>query len=188
MLQVYEKSWVNQYYNFEPQVDNGVVYFYNKNKKRPTESDRFAVWVRLDNITKLYFHNHLWWDQQEWPEYILSETVSGLKHGFPTQNAPGVKTLIYEPPFFIFFKSLDALPNFLSFIDFTKSNLESTVLAMLSYDEEHNVLHPVYAPELFLSYSQVLLNNLLEFRLYDSKNNLVILNDRSKLFFMLTIL
>jgi hypothetical protein len=115
--------------------------------------------------------------------------LGDVLHGFETNNAPGTKTLLFEPPFFFVFKTSNIDSNFLSFIDFQKSNSESTILAMINFDDERNVFHPEYSPELFLPYTDGLsLNTVLEFTLHDSKNNLVQVADKSQLFIVLTLL
>jgi hypothetical protein len=125
----------------------------------------------------------------EWPEWILSTDLCTIPHGFQSNNAPGTKSFLFQPPFFIIYKTVGAEYNFLQFDDFNKPNIEKSILAMLTYDEETNRLKPQFAPHLILPYSNVLsLNNFLEFKMVDSKGDQILVSDNSQLFILLTLL
>ena len=148
----------------------------------------------MNDKTKLYFRPPRFWDtkltdKNMWPQQFYSNLLGDVLHGFETNSAPGTKTLLFEPPFFIVFKTSNIDSNFLSFIDFQKPNSESTILAMINFDDERNIFQPEYSPDLFLPYTNGLsLNTVLEFTLHDSKNNLVHVADKSQLFIVLTLL
>jgi len=192
---VYKESWIAQYFSYEVKVDLGVVYFYNTMKRRNAQSNRFDVWLKIDNLAKLYFNTPSWW-QSSFPEHpegmpmwVLASSLSDIPHGFQSLNAPGTKAHLFMQPFFIVYKTVGSESNFLSFNDYYKHNLEKSILAMLIYDEEHNKLEPQFTPELILPYSNVLsLNNFLEFKMIDAKGNDIIVSDSSQLFILLTVL
>ena len=158
-------------------------------------SDRFEILLKIPNNTKLYFQSSKWWDEKKvnndlnWPEWIFSRTLSNVTHGFQTNNLPGTKQLLFESPFFITFKSNEPSSNFLSFVDFQKPNTEDTILCMLIYDDEHDIFYPQFQPDLVLPYQNALsLDNVLEFKLIDSKKQMIKVNDKSQLFIVLSIL
>lgn len=187
-------SWVNTYFQFTVQSEEGITCFYNK-KNEKTESDRFEVRLKIPDNTKLYFQTVTWWDEHKeenepnWPKWIISRVLTDVTHGFQTNNAAGTKQLLFESPFFIVFKSNEITSNFLSFVDFQKPNTEDTILCMLIYDDEHDVFYPQFQPELTLPYQNALsLDNVLEFKLIDSKKRIINVNDKSQLFIVLSIL
>jgi hypothetical protein len=97
--------------------------------------------------------------------------------------------MLYTAPYFLVFKVQGVSSNYLSFTDFKKPNSERTILSMLAYDDEKNSLIDEYSPELILPYNNDLsLNEILEFKLYDSSNKLVQVADKSKIFIVLTLL
>lgn len=194
MINIYKNSWIHLYFNVDVQSEEGKVFFFERVKKRRFNSQRFDVFLEMNDRTKLYFRPARYWDtqmtpQQQWPQLLFSRDIGNVLHGFETNNAPGTKTLLFEPPFFIVFKTAHIDSNFLSFIDFQKPNSESTILAMINFDDEHNEFKAEYTPELFLPYTDGLsLNTVLEFTLYDSLKNLVQVADKSQLFIVLTLL
>ncbi len=189
---MYKSSWVYKYFNYDVKTDNGIVYFYNLTKRRDVDSSRFNVWLKIDDMAKLYFNPSTYWKEKysdEWPEWILSTDLCTIPHGFQSNNAPGTKSFLFQPPFFIIYKTVGAEYNFLQFDDFNKPNIEKSILAMLTYDEETNRLKPQFAPHLILPYSNVLsLNNFLEFKMVDSKGDQILVSDNSQLFILLTLL
>ncbi len=191
---MYKNSWVYKFFNYEIRVDLGIVSFFNLIKKRISATDRFDVYLGIDNLAKLYFNTPHWWQSKYpkddgKPEWVLSSDLSDITHGVQTLNAPGTKAHLFVPPFFIVYKTVGGESNFLSFNDFYKTNLERSILAMLVFDEEHNRLEPQFTPELILPYFNVLsLNNFLEFTMIDSKGEQIIVSDNSQLFILLTVL
>lgn len=112
-----------------------------------------------------------------------------MPHGFQSHNAPGTKTYLFVPPYFIVYRTVGAVNNYLSFKGFNQPNLEQSILAMVTFDEERNSIEPLFTPDLVLPYANVLsLNNFLEFRFYDSKGQQIIVSDTSQLFILLTLL
>jgi len=79
--------------------------------------------------------------------------------------------------------------NFLSFTDYIKPNTEATILSLLQYDEDRNRFLSEYNPELILLYNTDLcLSEVLEFSMYDCKNQLIQVSDKSQLFIEMTLL
>ena len=190
---IYKKSWVAHYFNFEVKSESGIVFFYNTSRNRVADTDRFIVKLRINDKAKLYFNTSYWWTNfaggDVWPKWIRARVLSNVTHGFQTANAPGSKSLLFYPPYFVVFKASGVSPNFLSFTDFQKPNAEESVLSMIVYDEEHNILIPQFSPELLLPYNDTtVLSNVLEFKLLDSKKNIVQVSDKSQLFILLTML
>jgi hypothetical protein len=176
------------------QSEEGIVCFLDK-KERKTISGRFEILLKIPDLTKLYFQTSEWWDEHKvnnepnWPEWITSRVLSNVTHGFQSNNSSGTKQLLFQSPFFIIFKSNEITSNFLSFVDFQKPNTEDTILCMLLYDEEHDIFYPQFQPELILPYLNALsLNNVLEFKLIDSKKQVINVSDKSQLFIVLSIL
>jgi hypothetical protein len=189
---LYKKSWVFLYYNFDVKTDNGIVSFYNMTKRRPVSTPgRFSVWLKMDDSNKLYFNTKQWWNENhpESNKWIQSFKLSNVPHGFQTNNAPGTKTHLFVPPFFIVYRTVGAINNFLSFKGFNRPNIEESILAMLTFDEDRNTIEPLFTPDLVLPYSNVLsLNNFLEFYMIDSRGEQIIVSDMSQLFILLSLL
>jgi hypothetical protein len=103
--------------------------------------------------------------------------------------APGTRPVTYDPPYFLVFKIQGVSSNYLSFTDYQKPNSESTILALLRYDENKLMLKDECSTEMILPYEgDLCLNEVLEFTLYDSANRIVQVSDKSQLFILLTIL
>jgi hypothetical protein len=181
--------------------EEGIVFFYDNTKKTRFTSKRFSVGLNIPDASKIYFNPLSFWTNLELENiennqnneitssWISSSYLGEVEHGIQTNNAPGTKSMLFSPPFFLVFKTQALTSNYLSFIDFQKPNSEATVLCMLQYDEEKNILDAEYTPELLLPYEGDLsLNDVLEFTLYDSKKKLVQVADTSQLFILLTLL
>jgi hypothetical protein len=75
------------------------------------------------------------------------------------------------------------------FTNFLKPNSETTILAMLLYNETDDVFVPQFLPDIILPYLKNLsLNNVLEFKLYDADLNQVQIADSSQLFVTLALM
>ena len=187
---IYRKSWISKYFNVEPMSQEGIVFFYNNSAaKCRFLSARFSVRLNVPEITKLYFKPAIFWDALEQSDWFLANSLSSVLHGIPSNSAPGTKNAIYDPPYLLYLKIQGVSSNYLSFNDFKKANSESTILSLLHYDEERNKLIDEYTPEMVLPYQgDLCLNEVLEFTLYDSKNQLVQVSDKSQLFILLTLL
>ena len=145
------------------------------------------VALQIPDITKQFFKPKPFWDNLN--NWIRSDYLSEIEHGVQTNNARGTKTEIYTPPFFLYFKMPGVTSNFLSFTDYVKPNAEASILSMLQYDDDKNRFCGEYNPELFILYNTDLcLSEVLEFTIYDSKNQLVQVSDKSQLFVELTLL
>jgi len=97
------------YFNVTVQAEEGKVFFYETKKKRNFLSERFNVIIEMNDKTKLFFRPPRFWDanitiQNKWPQIFYSHLLGDVLHGFETNNAPGTKTLLFEPPFFLFLK------------------------------------------------------------------------------------
>jgi hypothetical protein len=197
---IYKKSWVSKYFNYSVKDENGIVSFYNSAKDRTVSegtTSRFSVWIKMNELTKLYFNTVEWWNanlpnndnDNENEKWIQVSKLSNFPHGFITNNAPGTKAHLYVPPFFVVYRTSWATTNFLAFKEFNQPNIEQSILAMLSFDEEQYKLNPLFTPHIILPYSNVLtLNNILEFKLIDSQDRHILVSDKSQLFILLTII
>jgi len=191
---LYKNSWVNKYFNYDVRLDNGIVSFYNTTKRRPvlaSTSSRFSVLLKMDELTKLYFNTAEWWNENhpESDKWILASKLSNVPHGFQTNNAPGTKAHLFVPPFFIIYRTVGAINNYLSFQGFNQPNIEQSILAMVTFDEERNAIEPLFTPDIILPYSNVLsLNNFLEFKMIDSRGKQILVSDSSQLFILLSLL
>jgi hypothetical protein len=117
---------------------------------------------------------------------MLSQVRNGCTaNGFPYTRSP-----YYKAPYFLVFKSNYALTsNFLIFNDFLKPNSYTTVLALLTYDDDNDKFVPMYTSDIELYYHHSLsLNNILEFYVQDSNQNRVEFANLSQLFVSLTIM
>lgn len=141
----------------------------------------------------MYFRPRSFWNDykvsNEWALLFQSNVIGEILHGFDSLNNPGSSVLLFEPPFFIVFKTSNIENNYLSFIDFQKPNAERTILSMINFDDERNIFQSEYTPELYLPYTNGLsLGTVLEFTLVDSQNNSVHVADKSQLFIVLSLL
>jgi hypothetical protein len=186
---IYQKSWISKYFYVETKSEGGFVFFFdNSAAKCMFQSYRFEVLINLPEITKLYFKPDTFWtaDFKNWFEVDI---ISDLLHTTPSNNAPGTRPITYNPPYFLVYKTQGTSSNYLSFTDYKKANSESTILAMLRYDDEKLMLKEECTTEIILPYrGDLCLNEVLEFTLYDSKNRLVQVSDKSQLFILLSLL
>jgi hypothetical protein len=194
MESIYKQSWVSQYFNYDVRNENGIISFENAETKKPileSLTSRFSVWLKMSDLTKLYFNTFDWWnenvsDKEEW---ISASKLSKVSHGFNSNSAPGTKAHLYVPPFFVVYRTNGAINNYLSFKAFNQPNVQESILAMLSFDEDKYKLEPLFDPHIVLPYSNVLtLNNILEFKLIDSRDRHILVSDKSQLFILLTII
>ena len=189
---LYANSFVCKYYDYEPKAENGIVSIWNKQKKEYVDKDtRFKILINIPDNTKFYFQLMSWWNSNfvKIPTWINPKILSLRMHGFQTNNAPGTKSLFYKAPFILMFKtSANINSNFLLFNNHYKPNLEECILALLTYDEDHNQFNPTFSPGISLqTFNNLSLNTFLEFTLFDSKKNLVKISDNSQLFITLVI-
>jgi hypothetical protein len=169
--------------------EEGILFFYNNSAKNRFASSRFGVGLSVPDKSKIYFKPLSFWEDMKDETWIISEYLGDVKHGVQTNSAPGTKAKLYSSPYFLVFKIQGVASNYLSFIDFKKPNAENTILSMLQYDDEKNALIDEYTPELILPYNSDLpLNEVLEFTLFDATNTLVQVADQSKIFIILTLL
>lgn len=114
--------------------------------------------------------------------------LSNVEHGLKTKAFPSSKSIYYDSPYFIIFKSPYLTSNYLNFNNFYKPNSENCVLAMVLYNEDENNFVPYFSPGVTLSFLQNLsLEKTLEFVIVDSNQQIISIADNSQLFIQLTI-
>jgi hypothetical protein len=175
----------------EVTVDNGVISFSNRYGYFENGKERFHIQLYIPDKTKLYFKPPSWWaSKNNVSGWFLSSVLTDQKDSFDCNNSLGTKSVMFQPPFFLVFKtSSDTSSNYLSFNNMLTTNSENTILAMLVYNEERESFQAEFSPGITLPYFRCLsLNNTLEFKLFDSKNTLIPVSDKSQLFISLTIL
>jgi hypothetical protein len=189
---IYRKSWISRYFNVDTLSEEGIVFFFdNSAAKCRFLSTRFKVGLELPEITRLYFKPDSFWKNSEYPLelHIESYYLSNVLHGIQSNNTPGTKSVFYDPPYLLVYKTQGASSNYLSFTDYKKPNSESTILAILRYDDDKLMLKKECTTEILLPYQgNLCLNEILEFTLYDSKNKIVKVSDKSQLFILLSLL
>lgn len=187
---MYLDSWIYKYYDCAVQAENGIVTFIHKTSKQPIDSSRFRIALNIPITSRQYFMNNSDWIStfnNENPLWTDASLYSKTSNGFPCNNAPGTKSLVYNPPFFVTYKeSQHSKINFLAFNNELKSNIEESILCMLIYNDEQNSLVPIYQPEISLAAQKYsLLNNIFEFAIYDSNKKQVLVSDKSVLYIIL---
>jgi hypothetical protein len=189
---IYQKSYIYKYFNVEVRSENGIVHFYNASKRQPMKTERFTVYLKIPDTTKLYFKSANFWDttfNYNWPEWVHAQKISQFPNGTTSHNLLGSKSHLYTPPFFISFRSQGIEGNYFSFNRFNAPNLEDSILTMLTYDEGTNVLQPIFDPYLIIPYKdEITLTQDLEFKILDSNKRHVAISDNSQLFFILTLM
>jgi len=189
---IYQESWVGKYFNFEAKIDEGIVFFWNKTSKEICNSKRFKIYIFIPKLTKAFFFPLTYWKAlfgRQLNIWFLTDLISKIKHGFLTKPYPATCSLFYLSPYFFQLKTHYSVPsNYLNFKDFYQSNTEQSVLAMVDFNEEKNILEAVFSPVLNLPNSFFLTNNVLEIRFFDSQNTLIAVNDYSQIFVVLKII
>ncbi|MEI7486898.1 MAG: hypothetical protein WCJ72_05725 [Chryseobacterium sp.] len=191
-MTIYKKSWVNKYFNVEALAEEGLVFFYDNSPANKCRflSTRFTVDLKLPEITKTYFKPDTFWNTAgyEINEWIPAHALSTVLHGTLSNNAPGTKMVIYDPPYFLRLKIQGLSSNYFAFND-NKPSSEFTILSMLRYDDSRLMLKDEYSTEWIFPYKEELcLTEVLEFTLHDSQNKIVQVADKSQLFVLLTLL
>lgn len=192
VFSIYSSSWINQYFNFKVSSDNGIIFFSEPSRKKEKEiadSFRFKIYLLIPEITKQYFS-----PLSEWRNicetsdcFVLTDLLSNIQHGFRTTSFPSTKSMYYDSPYFIVFRSSSMPKNYLIFKDFLKPNFKDNILAMLKYDEEKDNFVPYFTPTIILPFLKTLtLNKTLEFIIIDSNKSQIQLNDFSQLFISIT--
>lgn len=195
--QLYLDSWIYEYYNCDVQIDHGIVTFIHSASKQTLVTSRFRVVLNIPVTSRQYFMNDADWIKtfnNEIPFWTEPHIFSFVNNGFPCVSTPGNKALVYKPPFFIAYHNRQHLQsNFLAFNNELKSNIEDSVICMLTYNDEQNILIPIYQPEFSLTFQKnehlsSHLNTHLEFIIYDSNKKSVLVSDNSVLYFVVTLL
>jgi hypothetical protein len=190
----YKASWVSQYFQYKTRIIDNTVVFWDFNKTVMTRDERFATKIKIPNKTKPFFLPMSEWkpmmnDSDEDIFYPI-EFLSNTKHGCLTNGFPYSRSPYYKAPYVLVFKTNLQLPdNYLIFNNFLKSNSYGCILALLTYDDDRDKFIPVYTSDVVLHHQpqSVMLNNVLEFYLYDSQQRLVEIQNASQLFVSITI-
>jgi len=201
---IYSESWVNQYFNYDLSLegtiegrdeDEHLILFKTSTNQLLTDK-RFSVFVHIPEKSKKYFLPEVEWktsvslrDLQN-NVFIPVEKLSFRPNAFSTKPYPYTESQSYQSPFFIIFKSGNlGQCNFLKFVDFFKPNSESCILSMLHYDTDEGTFYPKCSLGVTLQASNtLLLSNVLEFIIVDSKKNIVDVEDNSQLYISIKLL
>ncbi|MBM3937158.1 MAG: hypothetical protein FJ333_00685 [Sphingomonadales bacterium] len=118
------------------------------------------------------------------------DNLSKKKHGCVTNGFHYAQSMTYKPPFFVIFKSNQALTNnFLKFNSFFSKPTSMNILTMLFYEEEEEKFRSNYAPQCILPFSNALsLATVLEFYIIDSNGLLLEVADLSQLFISIKLM
>jgi hypothetical protein len=188
---IYKESWIYKYYNYDIKCENGVVYFYEKLKKIIVDSYRFYIYVYIPKQCRSYFYPASEWNTlfSSQSNYIETSLLSRVPHGFRTMSFPSTKSLFYSPPFFFMFNrksqtSIDT--NYMSFNSFYKPNLEDSILAMCTYNEDLDMFETHFTPNISIPSNSLILDNF-EFILQDSNRKQIKISDNSQLYITITV-
>ena len=190
VIEIYNTSWIGQYFDIFSGTDDYIVSFFESKNTR-SNSYRFKIYLYIPKKTKPYFY-----PLSEWKKFcpisecaVLTENISHVNHGFKTTSYPSTKSVYYTYPYFLVFKSPTSISNnYLIFNDFLKPNFETRILAMLVYDEEKNLFLPYFSPGITLPFLKTIsLSKTLEFILVDANKKQILLEDYSQLFISLTL-
>lgn len=193
VMKIYRESWICQYFDYEPKCEDGVVFFYHKPKRAKVDTDRFHVNEYIPANSRPYFLPKSDWNiasDEEGRVFCRTNFISNVRHGFKATPCYSTKSLFYTAPFFLVFRTSPSVnSNYLIFNNFLKPNSETTILAMLVYNETDDVFVPQFLPEIILPYLKNLsLNNVLEFKIYDTNMKQVQVADSSQLFVNLSLI
>lgn len=188
---IYKSSWISKYYAYEIKTDKNIVFFWDKVKNSPVGTNHFKIFMNVPPLTQLYFLPSTEWSSRfsDNNTFLLVDLLSNVTSGFKTIGYPSSTSEFYTPPYFITFKTAaNVKPNYLIFNSFFKPNSQTNILAMINYNEDQNKFMSDFAPGLTLPYATFLsLNKTLEFRIVDSTNKLVDIEDNCVLFITLTL-
>jgi hypothetical protein len=186
---IYTLAWISKYYNCKVDSDEGVVTFIEQSKKEVYDPYRFKIYVYIPEATKQYFYPLSIWENicETSDCLVLTDVISNIQHGFRTTSFPSTKSVYYNSPYFIIFKSPSIPKNYLTFKDFLKPNFDDTILAMIKYDEEKEGFVSYFTPTITLPFLKTLtLNKTLEFIIVDSDKKQIVIDDFSQLFISIT--
>ena len=190
---IYRESWICQYFDFKPKCEEDIVFFYDKSKRLTVDTNRFQVYEYIPANSRPYFLPKSDWDtasDDEGNVFCKTNFLSNVLHGFKAIPCYSTKSLFYTAPFFLVFRTSPSVnANYFIFNNFLKPNTETTILAMLMYNETDDVFVPQFLPEITLTYLKNLsLNNVLEFKLFDTNFQQVKIADSSQLFVNLALI
>jgi hypothetical protein len=180
----YQHSWVHQI--FEVVVwspENNKVVGFREAKDQWHNSNRYTVLVAVPDPVKPYFAPSALWKTHS-AEFVPVQVLSQYANVFDTSAYPYTKSPFYEAPYTLRFASSQRVPsNALLFNAFGKPNSPQTILALLSYDDNEDRFQPIYTNEIILPYKKSsMLNNLLEFRIFDAQKKQVEFKNYSQLY------
>ena len=181
-----------EYFNISPVCENGIVMFFDTKKKAIVETHRFQVYIFIPSATIPYFVS-----PQEWNELTAGQDIaipvdylSNVSHGFRSNSFFTSKSLFYEAPYFLIFKSIN-LPqsNCLLFDNYYIPGKSEHIVSMLIYDEKKDAFEAKFSPGITFHYKDSLsLSNVIEFCIHDSNGKRVALLDGSRLYIQLSII
>ncbi len=153
------------------------------------------VWF-YDTDSQTYFFPPSIWETEigpsALPDYLIFhvDSLSGVPHGMITDGYPYTKSPFYKAPYFLTFKTGHSTPsNFLTFNSFQIPNSYDRILSMLTYNDDIDKFIPTFNTDIQLPYQNALpLNNVIEFRIYDSNKTLVKFKDQSQLYIAVDII
>ena len=190
---LYKESWICQYFDYEPKCENNIVFLWHRAKKSVVDSYRFQIIEFIPEKSQPYFLPY--YDLSKYRSeneafFASTSLLSNVPHGFKAKYYPSTKSLFYNAPYFLIFKTSPSVnSNYLVFNSFLKPNSDCCILAMLVYNELDNTFSAQFSPAITLPYLHSLsLNNILEFNLFDTDSKQVELSDFSQLFVSLTTL
>lgn len=189
VMNIYKRSWINQYYDFNVKEDENIVFFYDNFTKSSSSTYRFDIYLYIPDITKLYFKTPDEWEILGNETLYKSELFSNVLHGFNSNGVSVSKSLYYTSPYFIKLNQpTKTISNYLEFKGFFKLNVNKCILSMITYNEFEQTFTVNFLPKITLSFLQTLtLNKTLEFILVDSDDKQITLEDNNQLFISLTI-
>lgn len=155
---------------------------------------RFNIFINIPNKSKPYFFPLEYWTQLEQRSKSANlfhvDFLSGEKHGCPTNGYPYTQSVLYNPPFFIIFKTgHTTFNNFLKFTHFFNQAQNINILAMVNYDDSNDSFVSTYTPQCSTLLTDSLpLTSVLEFYLIDSKGKMLDISNHSQLFISLILM
>jgi len=186
---------VVKYFSLDTTIsEQGIVSLVKSNTLDSTDSDRFSIFINIPPKSKPFFFPNEYWQNvlhiSPSQTNIRVDDLSGKKHGCLSNGFHYTEPVTYKPPFFIIFKSNQALTNnFLKFNNFFNSPSNKNILSMLVYEEEDKKFTSTYSPLCIIPFSNAMsLASVLEFYILDSNGLVLEVADFSQLFISLKTL
>lgn len=176
-----------------------IVFYKNLSNNNQTESNsRFVILMKISEKTKKFFQPLSEWEplilqhqnsDNLFSEFIPVHTLSNYNNGFLARSFPYTESLPYKPPFFVIFKNKAAITaNYLNFQDFLKPSSETSVLALLTYNENNDSFDIKHSLNIYIPFSNSMqFNSVLEFVIIDTHGKIVNVENDSQLFISLQV-